>query len=332
MKMLIKILKWTGIILVSLILLIFIFVQATWNKKFDAPMPAIEASQDSSVIARGKYLAYGPAHCGTCHVTMNKMVDVEKGEIIPLSGGWEINIPPGSFRAPNITPDAETGIGSWTDGEIARALRYSVNKDNGCVFPFMPFQELSDEDLTAIVSFLRSQPAVKNKVPKTELTFLGKTMMSFGLIKPEQPKITPPKSVKRDTTPEYGAYIAHRVANCVGCHTDRDLKTGKFIGEPFAGGMYFPPEPWSKGKSFVSPNLTPDTETGVIANWNEPAFLSRFKVGYDHASPMPWGSFSRIDELELKAVYRYLKTLKPVKKKIAKTILEPGEQPAVNQK
>lgn len=325
MKKVLQILKWTGLIIITLLLIVFIFVQSTWNKTFTATYPALTASTDSSVIARGKYLAYGPAHCGTCHVPMDKMIDVEKGNLIPLSGGWELTIPPGSFRAPNITPDQETGIGKWTDGEIARALRYSINKDGKCVFPFMPFQELSDEDLTAIISFLRSQPAVKNAVPKTQLTFLGKALMSLGQITPDQPKNTPPKSVKRDTTPEYGKYIAHRVANCFGCHTNRDLKTGKFIGEPFAGGMEFPPDAFSQVKSFVSPNLTPDAETGRISGWNEAAFVSRFKTGYSYPSPMPWGSFSRIDDLELKAIYRYLKTLKPVKNKVDKTIIEPGE-------
>lgn len=298
----------------------------TWDKKHDAPYPEISASKDSALIARGKYLAYGPAHCATCHVPMDKIMSVENGEIMPLSGGWEFTIPPGTFRAPNITPDIETGIGKLSDKELARTLRYSVGSNGRCIFPFMPFQELSDEDLTAILSFLRSQEPVKHQMKKTELTFLGKAVTTLGMIKPVGPKKDPAKSVKIDTTVEYGSYLAQSVANCIGCHTKRDLKTGAFIGEPFAGGFIFKPEPLSMGYGFVSPNITPDVETGIMATWDEQTFMTRFKKNRVHkGSPMPWGSFSRINDLEVKALYKFLKSLDPVKNKIGKIVYNPGE-------
>lgn len=134
MKIILRIL----LVLVVLIAGLVIYVQVAWNKKFEAPYPDIKASTDSAVIARGKYLAYGPAHCGTCHVPMDKIMDVEGGELIPLSGGWELDIPPGEMHAPNLTPDMETGIGKLTDGEIARTMRYMVGSDGRCIFPFMP--------------------------------------------------------------------------------------------------------------------------------------------------------------------------------------------------
>lgn len=323
MKIILRILAVIALLIVCLV----VYVQLSWNKKFEAPYPDITASTDSAVIERGKYLAFGPAHCGTCHVPMDKIVDVENGEIIPLSGGWELAIPPGTFRAPNLTPDEETGIGKFTDGELARTLRYMVGRDNRCIFPFMPFAELSDADLTAIISFLRSQPAVKHEVPRTELSFMGKALVAFGVLTPEGTKGTPPKSVVIDSTAEYGKYIANYVANCVGCHTNRDLKTGKFIGEPFAGGFIMPPDAFSEGYGFVTPNLTPDPETGRITEWDEQTFVNRMKVGRGKStSPMPWGAFSRMTDLELKAVYRYLKTLAPVKNPVPKTIFAPGEK------
>ena len=187
-KILLRILAVIVIIIGGLI--IFIFV--AWNKKHNAPYPEITASTDSTVIARGKYLAFGPAHCASCHVPMDKLKEVDKGLEVPLSGGWELTIPPGTFRARNLTPDMETGIGKLTDAEVARVLRYSVGHDGKSIFPFMPFQEMSDEDLTAVISFLRSQKAVKNLIKPTEYSFLGKAVMAFGLIKPEAPKNTPP--------------------------------------------------------------------------------------------------------------------------------------------
>jgi mono/diheme cytochrome c family protein len=323
MKLLLKILAG----LAALIAILVIYIQLSWDKKYDAPYPEIKASTDSAVIARGKYLAYGPAHCGTCHVPMNKIMDVENGEIIPLSGGWELAIPPGTFRAPNITPDEETGIGKLTDGELSRTLRYMVGSDGRCIMPFMPFAEMSDEDLTAVISFLRTQPPVKNEVKRSEFTFLGKAVTAFGMIKPEGTKGTPPKSVVMDTTVEYGNYLANYVANCVGCHTDRDMKTGAFIGERFAGGLFMAPDAFSEGKSFMTPNLTPHVGTGVMAEWTEDAFAARMKAGRVHSgSPMPWGAFSRINDMELRAIYRYLQSLKPVANKIEKTVFAAGEK------
>lgn len=321
-----KILLRTLAVLLIIVAGLITFIFVSWNKKHDAPYPEIKASTDSTVIARGKYLAFGPAHCAGCHVPMDKLEAVDKGLEIPLSGGWELTIPPGTFRARNLTPDMETGIGKLTDAELARTLRYSVGHDGRTIFPFMPFQEMSDEDLTAIISFLRSQPPVRNVIKPTEYTFLGKAVMAFGLIKPEAPINTPPKSVAIDSSVVSGSYIANYIADCGGCHTKRDLKTGKFIGQPFAGGFQMS-DAFTGGATFVTPNLTPDKETGIITNWTESAFVQRFRSGRVHKqSPMPWGFFSRMSEVDLKALYKYLHSLKPVSNKIEKTLYAAGEK------
>lgn len=316
--------------LLALAVLIFglvAFIFASWEKKYDAPYPDITASKDSAVIARGKYLIFGPAHCVTCHVPMDKIADAENGIEMPLSGGWTLPIDPGIFRAPNLTPDMETGLGSWKDNEIARALRYMVNKDGHTMFPFMPFQELSDDDLTAIISYLRTQAPVNHKVERSELNFLGKALSAFGVVKPEGPKNTPPKSVAIGPTVEYGSYLANSVANCRGCHTERDLKTGAFTGVDFAGGFMMPPDAFSKGYSFVTPNLTPDAETGVMTDWSESTFVSRMKKGrVVETTPMPWGCFSTMDTTDLKALYQYLHSLKPTSNKIVQTVYAPGQK------
>lgn len=304
-----------------------VFVMTSWEVKHELPYPEITASSDSTVIARGEYLAFGPAHCATCHVPMDQVAAVEGGLEIPLSGGWELSIPPGTFRAPNLTPDDETGIGRFTDGELARALRHSVKHDGTVMFPFMPFQEISDADLTAIVSFLRSQPAVKHEVQRSSYTFLGKMLMATGMLVPEGPKHTPPSIVPIDSSIAYGEYLANRVANCVGCHTERDLKTGAFTGAAFAGGLRFEQDPSTKGFGFITPNITPDAETGIMAAWDERTFINRFRMGRVYeTSHMPWGAFSRMHEDDLKALYRYLQTLEPVKNKIEKAVFAPNEE------
>jgi mono/diheme cytochrome c family protein len=317
---------FSGFLLI-LVLGLYGFVSMTWDKTYDAPYPDIHASTDSVMIARGAYLVNGPAHCTTCHIPMDQIPAAEEGVPVQLVGGWELNIPPGTFRAPNLTPDPETGIGNRTDAEIARTLRYSVNHKGKMVFPFMPYQLMSDYDLTAIISYLRSLSPVKNAIPSTELSFMGKAVTALGLLKPEYPASEPPKSVVMDTTVAYGKYIAHSVANCMGCHTERDLKTGQFTGPAFAGGLSMPPDEFSKGYSFITPNLTPDAATGIMAGWSEDAFVGRIKSGRVHAgSPMPWGWFARMDEMEIRAVYRYLNSLEPVQRKIPKIVFAPGEE------
>ncbi|MCW5898803.1 MAG: c-type cytochrome [Flavobacteriales bacterium] len=324
MKTLLKILAVLAVIIIGFV----VYVNIAWGKAHEAPYPDIHASTDPAMIERGRYLAYGPAHCATCHMPMDKIMDVENGlEVLPLSGGWEITFPLGTFHAPNLTPDEETGIGTWSDAQLARALRYSVAHDGAILMEFMPFQELSDEDLTAVISFLRSQPPVKHEVPRSEYSFLGKAIFTAMGYEPLGPKNTPLARVQRDSTAEYGRYLAQSVANCGGCHTERDLTTGEYIGKDFAGGMFFVPDEFSDGHGHMSPNITPDAETGVMAHWDEETFIRRFKAGrLVPGTPMPWGAFSRMDTIDLKALYRYLHGLEPVNRPVEKTIYRPGEE------
>lgn len=327
MKKLLKVLLWIGIVLVALIIVLYTYVTLSWKKTYDAPYPEIAASSDPDIIARGKHLAYGPSHCASCHVPMNKIMDVDKGLEIPLSGGWEEAFPGfGRFRAPNLTPDKETGIGNISDAALARSIRYSVGHDGRYLPPFMVFHEMSDEDVIAVISFLRSQEPVKHKVEPSEYGFIAKALLAFGVLKPEGFKNTPPVSVMPDSTAEYGRYLARNVGNCIGCHIKMD-QTGKQIGPDFAGGGVFPPSELSAGYAFVSPNLTPHPTTGVITDWSEEAFIHRFKAGRIYkGSPMPWGSYSRMDDLELKALYRFLHSLQPVDFVVEKTVYLPGEK------
>lgn len=329
MKIVIKIILWTLGILLLAVVGLAVYVNFTWKKTYDAPYPDVKAVNDSAVLARGRYLVFGPAHCAHCHAPMESIEKVESGELVALSGGFGIELGPmGKFYAPNITPDPETGIGSYTDGEIARALRHSVNKNGNMMFPFMPFQNISEDDMVAIISFLRSQPPVRHEMPKSEVGAVTKALIAFGMMKPEGPKGTPPQSVTPELTPEYGKYVANYIANCNTCHTSFDMMTGQPNGPEFGGGFYFEPDNFSKGYSFVSPNLTSHEGTGLIASWSEDRFVERFRQGRVHAgSPMPWGVFKNMDEVDIRAVYRYLRTIPPADNKIDKIVFEPGEKP-----
>jgi mono/diheme cytochrome c family protein len=298
-----KILKWTGFILLFLILGITLTVMGRQNIKYDRPYPTITASADSSVIIRGKHLVFGAAHCADCHSKTNADSLLKLGQDVPLTGGMVFDLPVGKIYAKNITPDKETGIGNYTDAEIARALRYGVHPDGRVVFDFMPFHNMTDEDMTAVISFLRAQKPINNKVPDHDLNVLGKAVKAF-MIKPVGPDGEVAKQISPDSSAAYGKYLANNVANCSGCHTVRDL-SGTFTGEPFAGG--------NEIEGFITPNITPDS-TSRIFGWSQQNFIDRFRMGkLQPKSPMPWQSFGRMTDEELKAIYSYLRTVKPVK-------------------
>lgn len=306
MKRFKKILKWTGIVLLVLIAGVSVVVMARQNLKYNAPYPDIHASADSAVIARGKHLVFSSAHCINCHSAKNPDSLIALGQEVPLSGGVLFDVGIAKIYSKNITPDKETGIGRYTDGEIARVLRYGVHPDGTAVLDFMPFHSTSDEDLTAIISYLRSQKPVRNEIPKNELSIMGRVINAF-LVKPVGPSGDVPKSVTPDTTAEYGKYLAISVAECNGCHTKRDV-AGRFIGEPFGGG--------GEVEGFITPNLTPDS-SGRIFNWSQQNFIDRFRMGkLNPKSPMPWNSFGRMTDDELKAIYNFLRTVKPAKTQI----------------
>ena len=221
--------------LVLVVVGLAVYVAARQNLTFSAPLPAVAASTDSTVIERGRYVVRNLASCPICHGDPRQHERTLAGEEVPLSGGFEFNIPPGKFYPRNITPDSETGIGRLSDGQVARALRYGVGYDGRALLPFMEMQGLSDEDLTAVVSYLRSQPPVRNGVPAHRYNLLGRVVKATVLANPVGPKETPLKTNPSGATVENGRYLVESVANCWACHTQRDNNTGAMVGPVSAG-------------------------------------------------------------------------------------------------
>lgn len=313
-----RIIVRSAIVLVSLIVVIFVgafgTVNVRWKRTFaDVPMPAIKASTDPAIIEQGAYLAYGPAHCAYCHTDPKNWPRLDAGERVPLSGGFKFPVPFGDVYTRNITPDKETGIGNRTDGELARTIRYNVHADGRALLPFMEFQQLSDEDLTAVISFLRTQQPVRNEIPEVKPNTLGKALYSF-VFKPVLPATEPRKTSPTGLSVERGEYLANAVGNCAGCHSERSMTDGSYLGPKFGGGGKFDNEKDAK-YVFVTPNLTPDPTTGHITKWTEDDFVARFRAGEKiPGTPMPWKAFGRMGDDDLRSLYRYLRSLPPVQK------------------
>ncbi|KAA3617756.1 MAG: cytochrome C [Calditrichaeota bacterium] len=308
---------------------VVVFVFSTYDRDYSEQYPVsdLKVEADSAMIERGRYLVYGPAHCMDCHSPMEQVVKNEDNSELPLSGGFGLQIPPGIFYAPNITPDKETGIGNYSDGELYRMMRHNITRSGQATIDFMPFINMANEDIYSIIAFLKSQKPVKNKMPETEFSFLGKMLLAFGAIKSGEPDKPILDKVVPDSSVEYGKYLAYSVANCRGCHTDRDLKSGEFIGDDYAGGMIFGPDDFTKGWVYVTPNLTPHSESGVMSDWSEDDFIERMRGGKGYeTSPMPWVPFAKMSDNDLKAIYRFLISLKPVNNEITKVAISPEEK------
>lgn len=310
-------------LLVLVIVGVVAYVQLNWNKTYDIPYPNLQVSTDPEVIERGKYLVHGPAHCSNCHVSsVAEMIAADAGENVPLRGGVEFPLGPiGTLYTKNLTPDPTTGIGRYSNAEVFRMMRHAVKPDGTATLSvLMPFWDMADEDLVAVVSYLRTMTPVKNEVPTNNWTFMGKAvrMIASSFQPIENPKPYP-KAPPMKATIERGEYLSRYVANCVGCHTNRDPMTFEAIGPEYGGGMEFEPYPelhlmlgedpelWLR-----TPNITPSPNSALSKFKNVEEWKERFRKGRQiKISPMHWGPFSRMSDEDLEALYLYLTSLEP---------------------
>jgi mono/diheme cytochrome c family protein len=263
-------------------------------------------------LARGKYLVEAVTPCLDCHSPHDWTK--HDAPIVPgMEGaGMDFSVMkglPGYVVAPNITPDPETGSGSWSDDALARAIREGIGHDGRALFPMMPYQNfahLSDEDLASIIVYIRSLPPVKNSLPKTEIIFPVKYLIR-GVPEP----ITAPVSDPDLSQPARRGQFLLTLASCADCHTPIDDHGQPLPGMDLAGGQIFE-GPWGK---VATANLTPDPSG--IPYYDEALFLQTIRTGAVKARTlnqiMPWFIYRNMTDEDLKAVFAYLKTLKPVK-------------------
>lgn len=312
------------------------YISATWDKDYSAiEKPAITASQDPEVIKRGEYIAHSVAHCSVCHAPLEVTLKRQPGEHPQMMGGfkWEMG-PIGTLYSRNITPDDETGIGKWTDAELARAIKWGVGRDNKLlVFMSMSVPALADEDVLAVVSYLRSTQAVVQKNKPHEPTILAKWMATmvgpdfrkqfFEGLKYAAPAEEP--SIER------GSYLAKGPGACVSCHSPFNMMSMKLEGAPFSGSEMAEPDHEDDSFVYRQPNLTPDPETGMLAKWSEEQFVQRFRAGRVlKTSKMPWEAFREMTDADLRGVYRYLKSLPPTKHYIGPSRRKGSEDPSMD--
>ncbi|HEX5070186.1 MAG TPA: c-type cytochrome [Vicinamibacterales bacterium] len=269
-------------------------------------------------LARGKYIVEGPAHCFMCHTEHDLSTPTLPIIQSKLGSGWELPIPElNNPSSKNITSDRETGLGDWTDDEIARAIREGIRKDGTALFPIMPyplFAKLDDEDVASIVVYLRTLPAIRHEVPKRNLPF----PLEYIVKTIPKPITTPQPSHPSATAAERGEYMVN-MAGCGECHTPANQGV-PLPGMAFAGGGLFN-DPSQGGKAVFSMNITPDPSG--IAHYDEALLTQTLHTGevsgrmLNHI--MPFESFKNITDADIADIFAYLKTLTPVKHRISNT-------------
>src|SRR5499427_8397197 len=260
-------------------------------------------------MERGRYLVESVNGCFGCHTDQ----DWSKPGAPPVAGRegsghiWADQDMPWLI-APNITPDKETGAGNWSDDTLARAIREGIGHDGRALFPVMPYtgyREMSDEDLASIIVYLRTVPAVKNQLPTTKMPF----PLNFLIQNVPQPVTSPVAAPNQSDPVTFGGYLV-KLGACAACHTPQE-KGRPLAGMEFAGGFLLH-EP--KG-DLVSANITP--AASGIGYYNDATFIQALRTGKVGARPlrpsMPWYFYGRMSDEDLKAMFAYLKTLKPVR-------------------
>jgi mono/diheme cytochrome c family protein len=268
-------------------------------------------------IARGKYLFHHVSLCVDCHSPRDISKYPLPTDLSKTGHGWiwPAREAGSDFVAPNLTPDPETGLGQWTDGEKLRAIREGISKDGHALFPLMPytdFRNMSDEDAESIVAYMNSLAPVRVTLPKTKLGFPIRYIVNF-IPQPIEGPVPHPNAADRLA---YGKYLT-TIGTCTFCHTPGENQPD--MQRQFAGGREFR---LSDKLMVRSSNISPDPETG-IGKWSEQRFLNRFAEFREYTQPganfppttpanftvMHWVSLSGMQEDDLKAIYGYLKTL-----------------------
>src|SRR6202166_1792903 len=220
--------------------------------------------KSASLVERGEYLTRA-ADCAACHSTKDG---------IPFAGGGVFVLPLGTLYSTNITPDAETGIGNYSDANFLDAVHKGIGRGNTKLYPAMPYASytyMSDADALAIKAYLFTLKPVHAPAPQNTLAF---PFNQRGLMSIWSAMFNPDKSyepnVERDAVWNRGAYLVEAMGHCGECHTPRNLFFALNNREKFAGAVQ---------AGWRAYNITPDRSSGVGA-WSDADLMHYLSIGH----------------------------------------------------
>jgi mono/diheme cytochrome c family protein len=286
---------------------------AGWIIAAPDPLPASALAAHSPNLENGKVL-FTAAGCLSCHLPAKDDKDADKS--LP-SGGHELRTPAGVFYPPNITPDAETGIGKWSGIQFINAVKRGISPDGRHylpAFPYTSYENMSDADVLDIKAYMDTLTPVKaeNRGAELPLGLPVETIMrrGFGVWKiasgftPEEFKPDP----SRDEIWNRGAYLVAGPGHCAECHTPRDT----FLAMDTSRWMQGGPHPEGKGKV---PSLRTLKQRGRFKDANDLATALEFgeTLGYDKMSSGGMGAvqtnMSKLPAEDRLAIATYIMSL-----------------------
>jgi mono/diheme cytochrome c family protein len=258
-------------------------------------------SAQADLVKRGDYLVNGIMTCGNCHSPKGPPAATAGKD---FSGGLSWDEPPFKVTAPNITPDKETGIGSWTDAEIKAVLRTGIRPNGVHVAMIMPtgfYHIMTDRDVDAVVAYLRTIKPVSNKVADPIYKMPQVEHVLPGGEKPFTEAMMSDKVKK-------GFYLA-TIAHCMECHTPMEKGVRQWDTRLGVGGFEFP-GPWGVS---VSRNITSSKTKGIGA-WTDEEIKRAITTGVDRQGnklkpPMGFQYYSTVSADDLDALVAYLRTV-----------------------
>lgn len=295
-------------------LLLFLAVMAVFAACIPAFFPSLiwqmpKAGPDpaTSDAARGAYL-FAMAGCAGCHT--------RKGGT-PLAGGREIASPFGVFVSPNITPDAATGIGGWTEADFVRAMTLGLSPEEQHyypAFPYVSYTRMTLQDLRDLWAYLKTIPPVAGRTAGHRLAFPYSVRPALGLwkllfLEPGRYRPDPgkPRSWNR------GAYIVTGPAHCGECHTRRNVLGGLRNSVRLAGAPGY-----SDGKTRIggAPNITPHKQKG-IGSWSPDEIVFALQTGVTPSGDVMGGEMeevvanvtSKLTDADRRAIAEYLRSV-----------------------
>ena len=306
-----KTLKILGITLASIFALILIFAAIIAFKPLpdysNVPITDIQVEITPEKVMKGAQIA--ASSCNHCHMSENKLLE---GKLVV-----DDTSALGAIFAPNITQHPEAGIKNYSDGELYRLLRTGVKKNGQLALPMMlRSSTIADEDLYAIIAFLKSDNSLVQPSEKKQATFTHNFLTRFlytVAFKPLDYPSDPVEIPDMENAVAYGKYLVDGSLICFDCHS-KSFETNDWVNPSqsegyLAGGnpVYLP----EMKEPVYSTNITMDKETG-IGNWTEDEFITAIKTGRrpdGRVLSYPMLPYSFLDTTEILAIYSYLKTV-----------------------
>lgn len=311
------------IVLAVLLLVLAAVGAAVWalNVRGEAPIQADRPMSPASAeqIARGQYLARA-GNCISCHT-------VQGGT--PYAGGRGIATPFGTVYASNLTPDAQTGLGSWSGDHFWRALHHGRSKDGRLLYPAFPYTEythVTREDADAIFAFLSSLPPAEQpsqahtlRWPYSSQWALAGWRALFFRAGGDTTDIHQSAEWNR------GAYLVRGLGHCVACHSPRNALGASRLSQDLQGGV-IPVQNW------YAPALTSSTEAG-IAHWPQEDVVALLQAGLSPQAsvmgPMAevvFNSTQHLSTADVQAMAVYLQSLPQEPVRAVAPVPAPGSQ------